>query len=159
MRHSSQEKTDVTVEPQRRALDDMSQGLIAKLHAMIAEQEARTKSFENQSHTATNSPESASFSDFSSVALPTASDISREPSRESEQTQAPALRSPHLPPLPTTQLSAHTHPRSKKATISPASATRRNNREQQPDEGKKDISGKTVAICLVIVFILFKACS
>lgn len=39
---------DVTTEPQRRALEEMSQALTDKLHAMVAEQEQRIRDFAAQ---------------------------------------------------------------------------------------------------------------
>ena len=46
----------VSSEPQRRALDAMSEDLVRKLHAMVAEQEARARAFAATQHSLSSLP-------------------------------------------------------------------------------------------------------
>lgn len=47
----------VTTEPQRRALEAMSEDLVRKLNLMVAEQEARAREFANHQHSLSSLPE------------------------------------------------------------------------------------------------------
>lgn len=60
---------EVSTEPQRRALEAMSQDLVAKLNAMVAEQERRAQDFARQQHSLSSLP-SQTLPEISAPALP-----------------------------------------------------------------------------------------
>ena len=75
--------SEVTTEPQRRALEAMSQELVEKLNIMVAEQEKRAREFTALQH--------------SLSALPTAPQI---PQLQPQETKPAPQSRPKLPPLP-----------------------------------------------------------
>lgn len=93
----------VSTEPQRQALDAMSQELVRKLHAMVAEQEERVKRF------AANEPPSPSSIPAPSfpATLPSAPSGKKSPGSPQESLSAGQMKQrptitngPQLPPSP-----------------------------------------------------------
>ena len=56
MKNNEQIPNQVTTEPQRKALESMSEALVHKLNMMVAEQEARAREFANQQHSLSSLP-------------------------------------------------------------------------------------------------------
>lgn len=87
--------TRVTTEPQRRALDIMSQELVNKLNVMVAEQEARAREFAARQHSLSALPQTPPFT-TDDAPLP-------EPPPAAVRRQAPAMPPPlaaRKPPFP-----------------------------------------------------------
>lgn len=78
----------MSTEPQRQALEAMSQDLVAKLNAMVAEQEQRAHEFALQQHSLSSLP-TQTLPEISAPALPEISSVPPiQPSETSVQQQA-----------------------------------------------------------------------
>lgn len=149
--HSSEERTEphderVSTEPQRRALDAMSADLVRKLHAMVAEQEARARDFAEHQHTLSSLPKLQPFL----------------PSNPAPSLQEPAYQQPQPQHSITTPRHRPTIPRRKKDS-SPSYAPLPNEHWEDEDlapqetEQKKESSvgaGTVVFIIFAIIIIL-----
>lgn len=127
--------TAVTTEPQLQALNAMSRDLTDKLNAMIAEQEARVLQFTSVQHSASIAPAAPAHGQESS---PTS------PSTTSQVIPPPLItHSPASTPPPST--TGH-HPR--RRAIIPE--------QENKSEG---LSGTSVAVIIIAIIVLLKACS
>lgn len=80
----------VSTEPQRRALDAMSDELVRKLHTMVAEQEARARDFAAHQHSLSSLPQLTPYQPPQQPPHTPAGNITNGP--------RPALRQQNTPP-------------------------------------------------------------
>lgn len=149
----------VTTEPQRLALEAMSQDLVKKLNCMVAEQEARAREFAAHQHSLSSLPvqtppvttnstyNKPKQKQYHKPSPPTPPPAYTPPSyTKTYQTHEPSYTDSYLPPVPSTP------PASRKKT-----PTIIGGRKKKEEEG---FGVGTVITILVIVFILMsKGCS
>lgn len=148
----------VTTEPQRQALESMSEALVHKLNMMVAEQEARAREFANQQHSLsslptqhqpqlqTNIPKPYNNKQQAAYTPPPSKQQPEFP-RYSTTQHAEAPREPQFSP---TQHKDHRPHRQKQPTVI-------RQKENQPEEG---ISATAIIVILLILFSIFsRTCS
>lgn len=127
--------TVVSTEPQRQALNAMSRDLTDKLNLMIAEQEARVLQFTSIQHSTSILPVAPSHG------------------QESSHTSSSATSQASPPPLIT-----HSP-----ANTPPPSTTKQlpQRRAIIPDQENKSegLSGTSIAVIIIAIIVLLKACS
>ena len=132
---------EVNTEAQRQALDAMSADLLRKFNTMVKEQEQRAQEFSVLQHSVSHLPQ-------------TPSPVAPEPYRPAAQKPAPDAATP-LPPIPDAAQRKQRR-QSPTAPHQPASATP----HKSPDPVKvNELSGKTIFIIIVVIFLLLRACS
>ena len=143
---SEEEKAEFAdAEQQRKALEEMSQRLLDKLDAMVAEQEARAKEFAERSHSLSSLPQGISLPELPSVP------------QQSVPTPAPAVQA--LPPAQPKQKSVTPPPAApqQKAASAPPPVHRPVPKAEAPSEGS--ISVGTLVLIGAGVFLLLRSCS
>lgn len=125
--------TVVTTEPQRQALNAMSRDLTDKLNAMIAEQEARVLQFTSIQHSAS--------------IVPAAPLHGQECSPVSATTQV-------IPPPLITHSPANTPPPS-----TTGQHPRRRSIMPEQENKSEGLSGTSIAVIIIAIIVLLKACS
>lgn len=133
----------VTTEPQRKALEAMSEDLVRKLNLMVAEQEARAREFANHQHSLSSLPEQQQ---------PQVTTYSPKPYTvpQAVYTPPPPKPKPEYQPPPTVYHKGPQHPRQKQPTL-----IRR--KEKQQEEG---VGATAIIVILLILFsILSRTCS
>ena len=158
MKNNEQIPNQVTTEPQRKALESMSEALVHKLNMMVAEQEARAREFANQQHSLsslptqhqpqlqTNIPKPYNNKQQAAYSHPPSKQQPEFP-RYSTTQHAEAPREPQFSP---TQHKDHRPHRQKQPTVI-------RQKENQPEEG---ISATAIIVILLILFSIFsRTCS
>ncbi len=158
MKNNEQIPNQVTTEPQRKALESMSEALVHKLNMMVVEQEARAREFANQQHSLsslptqhqpqlqTNIPKPYNNKQQAAYTPPLSKQQPEFP-RYSTTQHAEAPREPQFSP---TQHKDHRPRRQKQPTVI-------RQKENQPEEG---ISATAIIVILLILFsILSRTCS
>lgn len=158
MKNNEQIPNQVTTEPQRKALESMSEALVHKLNMMVAEQEARAREFANQQHSLsslptqhqpqlqTNIPKPYNNKQQAAYTPPPSKQQPEFP-RYSTTQHAEAPREPQFSP---TQHKDHRPHRQKQPTVI-------RQKENQPEGG---ISATAIIVILLILFSIFsKTCS
>ncbi len=98
----------VTTEPQRKALDAMSDDLVRKLNAMVAEQEARARDFAAHQHSLSSLPQLPQIQALEQPAhTPAPPTITNGPApdltrHQTPKTSSPPPYTPEWEPLPPT---------------------------------------------------------
>ena len=160
---------EVSTEPQRQALEAMSNDLVAKLNAMVAEQEQRAHEFALQQHSLSSLP-TQTLPEISAPALPEITSVPtiqpREPSVQQQaqgvygrmyRQEAPTITNgPALPQVPRAvsqprfqQRSAqqHTHNSSRDYRMPTVI------RDTDSDKKEGGLSASTVAIIIFVLFV------
>lgn len=150
--HDAQGDERVSTEPQRKALDAMSEELVRKLHAMVAEQEARARDFAEHQHSLSSLPQ----------LLPSTSQQPQVPSpHPTPRTYAGKGLSHHRPitfgPQPNTQSPNHeTPPPPTQLPQSPAPNTYKQRDQQPPKEG--GIGAGTIFFIILVIIVILRNC-
>ncbi|MBE6418636.1 MAG: hypothetical protein E7031_00735 [Akkermansiaceae bacterium] len=156
MKHQP-EQDQVTTEPQRQALEAMSEELVRKLNLMVAEQNARAQEFANQQHSLSalpvQQPQQVKTPNFVQHQPKVESCISNYQKRQPAQ--------PIQPPVTPPQMDFWQEPVPHKSQHKP---NRPSQRKQptiiQQNKEEEGVSATTVIVILLIAFsILSRACS
>lgn len=138
----------VSTEPQRKALDAMSEDLVRKLHAMVAEQEARARDFAAHQHSLSSLPRLQQLM----------------PPQEARQVSEPHEHPQHHPTI-TNGPQPATKPK-KKASAPPHHARPHSpwdyeDTGQPAPEQKKEggVSAGTIVFIIFIIIIILRNCS
>lgn len=151
---------EVSTEPQRRALEAMSQDLVDKLNAMVAEQERRAHEFARQQHSLSALP-TQTLPELNApipTALPQVQPQQQPPAGIKARMNQPAITNgPALPPTPQATARHHTThdyqwdtgsdepKRYKMPTII---------REPEQDKKEGTIGAGTISIIIFIIIVL-----
>lgn len=157
------------MEPQRKALEDMSQALLQKLNAMVAEQEGRAQEFAARVHSLSAQPQGSVLPELQQIApelpsvpepempvlTPHAAEVAEEgaaaPSRA-------AVKAASVPPLV----------RQMKAAVESVPPHRRREEQQRTParpnpkgkaKGEEKISVVTLCIIGWVLFLVLRSCS
>lgn len=154
------QQQEVSTEPQRIALEQMSADLVHKLNLMIAEQEERVRVFAEQHHSQSPFPEQGH-----ATLLPE-HPVTPTPDEPEEEIPLPVAKKPlvakfkaiarrTLPTVPADDTPRHYEPDRPAKRVSPIQPTR-------PASGEKEeskIGIGTIVTFIVIVLFLLRACS
>lgn len=151
--HSSEDRHEyhderVSTEPQRRVLDAMSEDLVRKLHAMVAEQEARAREFAAHQHSLSSLPNLQQT--FPLPESPAISPMPEQLPRPGTITNGPRIPK-RLHPRKETQ-QAHSPTPDWDAAFNPPSAPSKQNKES-------GIGAGTIITCIIIFLIIMRSCS
>ncbi len=138
----------VSTEPQRRALDAMSEDLVRKLHAMVAEQEARARDFAAHQHTLSSLPQLQH--PFQQPAVPPTPQIPPHASPASTITNGPRLPERKQPRKKAQQ--SYSPAPEWETEFTPPSAPP----QQQKESG---IGAGTIITGIIIFLIIMRSCS
>lgn len=141
----------VTTEPQRLALEQMTEQLIAKLNKMVEEQEKRAREFAQHRHSLSALPTTARLPEKPHCPTPPAPPITAPAYTQPERIIKPQIVPPpaHIPH----QQSAHQQ--TDKKQLPPLRKQSSSHQTQQESEG---ISAGTIIFVLAIIFVLLKGC-
>ncbi len=146
----------VTTEPQRLALEQMTEQLITKLNKMVEEQQKRAEEFAQHRHSLSSLPTAASLP--KTTQLPTPPAPPAPPVATAAQTQPVLIAKPQIMPLPehTPQQVSHHRQRTPKQQLPPVPGPTAPHHQQQPES--EGISAGTIIFVLAIIFVLLKGC-
>lgn len=139
---------EVNTEAQRQALDAMSADLLRKFNTMVKEQEQRAQEFSVLQHSVSHLPQ-------------TPAPVAPEPYRPAERKPAPEAATP-LPPIPEAaqRKQRRQSPPAPKPAPKPPTEPHQPTPHKSPDPVKvNELSGKTIFIIIVVIFLLVRACS
>lgn len=144
----------VTTEPQRLALEQMSEQLITKLNKMVEEQEKRAREFAQHRHSLSSLPTAATLPEKPQLPTPPAPQV--PPISTATYTQPELIAQPQtpLPPLPTSQQ----RPRYQQPTTKKQHPQTRKKSAPQQQQESEGISAGTIIFVLAIIFVLLKGC-
>lgn len=151
----NEEQPQVNTDAQRRALDVMSAQLLDNLNTMIAEQEARVQEFSRQQNSLSPlpAPESAPMVQPQASQPPAPSEQVWHPTPEAKKNQ-PERRTVTPPPI---------HAQKKKAPEQqyriPRPSLNRPIPTDKEDEKENSVGCGKIAVFIVIIIILLRACS
>lgn len=151
-----EETKDVDVEPQRQALEDMSQQLLVRLNRMVQEQEQRASEFATRTHSLSSLP-----GDIELPKPPTLPEVAPQAAATAAQTQKksvappPGVRRDSQSPAPSAP--------ARESTYSQRPAPRRSvDSYQNKRDGKDEEKGIPLWITIGgwgLVVLLMRACS
>lgn len=143
---SEKEQSDFEgTEPQRRALEEMSQQLLERLNEMVEMQERRAREFAASGHSLSSLPEG--------VALPEVTPLSAE---LPEVPEAPPTRSVEPPPL------VRRNPMEREAAAAASAAPKPRPvavPQPQAQGGEQKIGVMPIMIVIALIYILLRGCS
>ncbi len=153
---------DVTTEPQRLALDEMSRQLVDKLNAMVHEQNERAEQFAATQHSLSALPTNPDVPAVPTLELPELAipELARTSATAHHPAALPKKQKKHVsvPPRPTQRFEA-TEP---SALPPPLPKPWGKVMPRKPKAGKKEeegIGSGAIITIIVIVLILMRACS
>lgn len=148
---------EVTTEPQRLALEQMSNELISKLNKMVAEQEKRAQEFAQHRHSLSSLP--------TATPLPTKPQAPIPPVPPPSYNRAANYPQPQQEPLPPVPQS---YPQTLPPAQHPPQPRQHNKTRQTPpvpryspkkqQEENEGIGAGTIIFVLAIIFVLLKGC-
>ena len=138
----------VSTEPQRKALDAMSEDLVRKLHAMVAEQEARARDFAAHQHSLSSLPQLQQT--FQQAAIPPVSQLPPQSPPASTITNGPRLPK-NRPQRNKAQQPYSPAPEWDSEVTPPTTPT-----QPQKESG---IGAGTIITCIIIFLIIMRSCS
>lgn len=137
---------EVNTEAQRQALDAMSADLLRKFNTMVKEQEQRAQEFSVLQHSVSHLPQ-------------TPAPVAPEPYRPAERKPAPEAATP-LPPIPEAAQRKQRRQSPPAPKPKPPTEPHQPTPHKSPDPVKvNELSGKTIFIIIVVIFLLVRACS
>ena len=157
---------EVTTAPQRQALETMSQNLIEKLNAMVAEQEQRARDFAAHQHSLSSLP-SYTLPEITQAPLtsvprppePTESTLlpyATTTGNQSATTPGPTITNgPRLPKVPSAPRESRPHKNTSKSP-SPSGEYKMPTiiRDSESDEQKGSIGAGTISVIIFIIIVL-----
>ena len=157
------ETEQVDTESQRVALEEMSQALLDRLNAMVAEQEKRAAEFAERTHSLSALPQGTPLPQVVPVAVePIARPASPLPSMPPLQPEHRAADTPSaarsVPPPPAAKPKAEPAPRQQWAPA-PQQSRPKAPRGGQRQEEKSSLGSGVVVFVLVVIYFLIRACS
>ena len=153
-RNSSVEE-QVTTEPQRLALEAMSNELVEKLHAMVEEQQQRAREFAAHQHSLSSLP-STHTPTVSHPPVPPAPYVPEE--YEYSPQEEEYINLPPIPTRSTAPRARYTEPSVPHPAPKPRKTSKVKREPQEDTEG--NIGAGTIIFILAVVFFIFsKGCS
>ena len=148
---------EVTTEPQRLALEQMSNELISKLNKMVAEQEKRVQEFAQHRHSLSSLPTAPPLPTKPQAPIPPVPPPSYNRAANYPQPQQEPL--PPVPSYPQTLPPAQhpPQPRQHNKTQQTPPVPRYSRKKQQQEENE-GIGAGTIIFVLAIIFVLLKGC-